>query len=146
MPEDHDTKSDFENFHPISWCSCLGDPCMLSSQLLLHRLDDLFFDKFEFSELVCLRHKTYRFDKRTHSLCRDAWVFEWSLLFFCIHVVDDEIKSVKLHYIFPSSLWMAAIEKINYNEYRMGCKKVQCTSIVVTMGLSVHIRFFCSIL
>lgn len=76
---------------------------MLSSQLLLHRLDDLFFDKFEFSELVCLRHKHIVLT-RGHTAYAGTHECLNEVYFFCIHVVDDEIKSVKLHYIFPSSL------------------------------------------
>lgn len=144
MPDDHDTKSDFENFHhPISWCSCLGDPCMLSSQLLLHRWEDLFFKKFEFIELVCFRLK-HIFLTRGHTTY--AWTHEClnEVYFFCIHVVDDEIKNVKLkimHYVLPSSIWMNAIESFNklwYNEHRMGFIK----ALVVPVVLLVHIHFF----
>lgn len=66
----------------------------------------MFFKKIEFIELVCLRLK-HIFLTRGHTTYAEAHECLNEVYFFCIHVVDDEIKSVKLkimHYVLPSSI------------------------------------------
>lgn len=66
----------------------------------------MFLKKIEFIELVCLRLK-HIFLTRGHTTYAETHECLNEVYFFCIHVVDDEIKSVKLkimHYVLPSSI------------------------------------------
>lgn len=89
---------------------------------MLRRWEDLFFKKFEFIELVCFRLK-YIFLIRGYTIY--VWIYEClnEVYFFCIYVVDDEIKNVKLkimYYVLLFSMWMNVIENFNYGIMNIG--------------------------
>lgn len=72
----------------------------------------MFFKKIEFIELVCFRLK-YIFLIRGYTIYVEIYECLNEVYFFCIYVVDDEIKSVKLkimYYVLIFSIWMNVIE------------------------------------